>query len=355
MVFADGWKSALRLKKEEYEVYERARRCIQPAVFEEKSPHFQEIIASLVEKGILHAGGPVREGSPLWAREPIYLLQAGYFRDLGIPEKILDVRSPWQRIEVFRNDAFLYFTLNGTIQYHSDEYPIASCPRTVLPASLAGSLRKVLILGGGDGLIAGSLLGMKPAKMTIVEIDAEVSRLFRDNADVRKLSGNALAHGAVEVINDDAFSFVHRAERGYSLIFCDMELHSTRQLVEDPAQSYFSLLSRCSQLLSDEGVFVIMPPIDHEELSFFRAHLLPLLEKHSHAAAGIPSRDVRDWHYFLFSYFFRSVKRIQLKMFFTDEHMIYICSGSEIDDRKIGALLGAGLDRKYYRLPGKRG
>jgi spermidine synthase len=105
-----------------------------------------------------------------------------------------------------RSGAQFQLFLNGSLQFSSvDEYRYHEA--LVHPAlSLVGTPRAVLILGGGDGLAAREILKYPAVeRITLVDLDPEMTRLARENPLLRELNRSSLHDPRVHVVNRDAF------------------------------------------------------------------------------------------------------------------------------------------------------
>lgn len=122
--------------------------------------------------------------------------------------------SPYQRVVITRSAHDFQLFLNGALQFSSgDEYRYHEA--LVHPAfALVAEPRRVLVLGGGDGLAVREVL-RHPAveRVTVVDLDAAVTRLARELPELRELNGDALADPRVTVVNDDAMGWIER-DRG---------------------------------------------------------------------------------------------------------------------------------------------
>jgi spermidine synthase len=123
------------------------------------------------------------------------------------PDEIVYTQSsPYQRIVVTRGRAGFNLYLNGHLQFASaDEYRYHEA--LVHPAmALSGSPRRVLILGGGDGLALREVLRWEGvAAVTLVDLDPAMSGLSGAFPPLAALNGNSFADPRVTVINRDAF------------------------------------------------------------------------------------------------------------------------------------------------------
>ena len=93
--------------------------------------------------------------------------------------------TPYQRIVLTRRASDLRLYLNGNLQFSSrDEYRYHEALVWPVLGRVAHP-RQVLILGGGDGLAAREVLSdPQVAHVTLVDLDPEMTRLFRDNAEL---------------------------------------------------------------------------------------------------------------------------------------------------------------------------
>ncbi len=71
---------------------------------------------------------------------------------------------------------------------------------------------RVLILGGGDGLAAREVLRDERVKqVTLVDLDPEMTHLFRDTTQLAALNRGSLSSPRLHVVNADAFSLGARS------------------------------------------------------------------------------------------------------------------------------------------------
>lgn len=114
--------------------------------------------------------------------------------------------SPYQRIVVTKGRAGFNLYLNGHLQFASaDEYRYHEA--LVHPAlALAGKPKRVLILGGGDGLALREVLRWESVNaVTLVDLDPAMTGLSEAFPPLTELNKNAFTDPRVTVINKDAF------------------------------------------------------------------------------------------------------------------------------------------------------
>jgi len=117
--------------------------------------------------------------------------------------------TPYQRIVITRGRAGFQLFLNGNLQFSStDEYRYHEA--LVHPAMLlANSPRRVLVLGGGDGLAVREILKYPSVeRVTLVDLDPEMTKLSNRFPLLAKLNQQAFNDPRVRVVNEDAFIWV---------------------------------------------------------------------------------------------------------------------------------------------------
>jgi spermidine synthase len=135
------------------------------------------------------------------------LAEDGLFAD----EIVYAKTTPYQRIVVTRGRAGFQLFLNGHLQFSSaDEYRYHEA--LVHPAmELAGGARRVLVLGGGDGLALREILRHGSVEsVTLVDLDPDMTKLADRFAPLAELNRGAFADPRVHVVNQDAMIWLER-------------------------------------------------------------------------------------------------------------------------------------------------
>lgn len=150
----------------------------------------------------------VLAGGVVLAPRAVDLAEENLYAD----EVILARQTAYQRIVVtrWRDDVRLF--LNAHLQFSSrDEYRYHEA--LVHPGLAAlPDPRRVLILGGGDGMAAREVLRHRSvASVTLVDLDAGMTGLFAEHPLLRGLNDGALADPRVRVVNADAFRWLEEA------------------------------------------------------------------------------------------------------------------------------------------------
>jgi spermidine synthase len=123
--------------------------------------------------------------------------------------------TPYQRIIITQghagHDDSVRLFLNGNLQFYArDEYRYHES--LVHPAMAGfGAPRRVLVLGGGDGMAVREILKYPSVEsITLVELDANMTRLFSQQPLLRRLNHDALLSPKLKVINADAFRWLQQ-------------------------------------------------------------------------------------------------------------------------------------------------
>ena len=127
------------------------------------------------------------------------------------PDSIVYAKSsPYQRIVVTRGKTGHSLFLNGNLQFNSfDEYRYHEALVHPAFAAFSGEPKRVLVLGGGDGLAIREILKYKSVEsVQLVDLDPMMTGLSREVPALAELNKNALDDPRVSVTNADAFVWV---------------------------------------------------------------------------------------------------------------------------------------------------
>ena len=108
-----------------------------------------------------------------------------------------------------------------------------------------GAPRKVAVLGGGDGMAVREILKYPTVeRVTLVELDPAMTRLFRDHEPLAALNGHALRSPKVTVVNADAFRWLEEAREIYDVIVVDFPDPTNFSIGKLYTNSFYALLDR---------------------------------------------------------------------------------------------------------------
>ncbi len=138
-------------------------------------------------------------------------------------EKIIIARSsPYQRVIITSNKGKYRLYLNGNLQFSSDdEYRYHEA--LIHPAfRLKKNIKKVLVLGGGDGLAIRELLKYKDVEsVQLVDLDPIMIELFKNNSLLTKLNKDAFKDKRIQVFNKDAMQWINTCKDSFDFICID--------------------------------------------------------------------------------------------------------------------------------------
>ncbi len=163
--------------------------------------------------------------------------------------------SPYQRIVVTRWRDDIRLHLNGNLQFSSrDEYRYHDALVHPALAALPGA-KRVLILGGGDGLAAREVLRYPHVEsITLVDLDAKMTRLFATAPMLKALNDGALTSPKVKVLNQDALVWLEQNPDMFDLILIDFPDPSNFALGKLYSAAFYRLLEKH---LSATGLAVV--------------------------------------------------------------------------------------------------
>lgn len=135
---------------------------------------------------------------------------------------VYSTSSPYQRIVITRNKRELRLFLNGNLQFSSaDEYRYHEA--LVHPAlSSVSSLKRVLVLGGGDGIAVREILRYPAVeKIELVDLDAKMTSLFSTQEVLRGINQSSLLNKKVTVHNEDALTWLRNNRELFDAVVID--------------------------------------------------------------------------------------------------------------------------------------
>jgi spermidine synthase len=153
----------------------------------------------------------------------------------------------------FKDDLRLF--LNSHLQFSSrDEYRYHEA--LVHPGLAAISApRTVLVLGGGDGLAVREILKYPQIeKITLVDLDPEMTKLFSTQPMLTGLNQNSLLSPRLQVINADAFPWVDQSTGSFDFIVIDFPDPTNYALGKLYTTAFYRAVARH---LSAQGFLVV--------------------------------------------------------------------------------------------------
>jgi spermidine synthase len=196
-------------------------------------PGFLRVQAGLVI-GVLVAGLVASDKLTSLSEEGLYSDEIVYARS-----------SPYQRIVLTRGRGSFQLFLNGNLQFSSaDEYRYHEA--LVHPAmSLAPGARRVLVLGGGDGLAARELLRYPSVEhIVLVDLDPEMIATARSHPLLRAANQGSLDSPKLEVVNADAWVWLQEDHGRFDAVLVDFPDPNNYSLGKLYTSRFYRLLLR---------------------------------------------------------------------------------------------------------------
>jgi spermidine synthase len=153
----------------------------------------------------------------------------------------------------FKDDIRLF--LNSHLQFSSrDEYRYHEA---LIHPGLASipTPRRVLVLGGGDGLAVREILKYPQIEsITLVDLDPEMTKIFSSHAMLTELNKNSLTSPKLHVINADAFPWIDFNTDSFDFIVIDFPDPTNYSLGKLYTTAFYRAVARH---LSAQGMVVV--------------------------------------------------------------------------------------------------
>lgn len=175
--------------------------------------------------------------------------------ELFADEIIYSRTTTYQRIVVTRGRAGFQLFLNGHLQFSSaDEYRYHEA--LVHPAmTLTGAPRRVLVLGGGDGLAMREILRYPSVEsVTLVDLDPAMTNLSHAFSPLAELNKHSFSDPRVQVINQDAMIWLEEPRGPFDVAIVDFPDPNTFALGKLYTTRFYRLLK--ASLSGDAAISV---------------------------------------------------------------------------------------------------
>ncbi|MFC0513897.1 polyamine aminopropyltransferase [Mucilaginibacter angelicae] len=168
---------------------------------------------------------------------------------------IFSKSTPYQRIIITKKGRDLRLFLNGNLQFSSvDEYRYHEALIHPVLQALPDA-KNVLVMGGGDGLAVREILKYPQIQtVTLVDLDKEMTKLFRTNEMLLKLNNRSFLSPKVTVINADAFSWAREQHKIYDAIIIDFPDPSNYSVGKLYTNTFYGIVKH---LLKPDGIMVV--------------------------------------------------------------------------------------------------
>ena len=173
------------------------------------------------------------------------------YQEHRIDKMYFEQKTEHQHLMIYHNATLgRVMTLDGVVQTTEADEFIYHEMLTHVPIFAHGDVKKVLIIGGGDGGILREVMRHKSIQATQVEIDQAVIDMSREH--LPKHSDGAFDNPRATIIIDDGINYVKHCSDKFDVIIVD----STDPI--GPGEVLFTeeFYSHCKSCLSDGGLVV---------------------------------------------------------------------------------------------------
>ncbi len=160
-------------------------------------------------------------------------------------EIVYSTTTPYQRLVVTRWKDDLRLYINGNLQFSSrDEYRYHEA--LVHPALQSMPwARRVLVLGGGDGLAVREILRYPHiTHVTVVDLDPAMTGAFTTRPELVKLNHGALSDKRVTVVNTDAAVWLQKTDQMFDAAIVDFPDPSSFSLGKLYSVPFYGMLKK---------------------------------------------------------------------------------------------------------------
>lgn len=215
-------------------------------------------------------------------------LHAGFRMKLKVDKVLYEGDSDHQKLILFENETFgRVLALNNIVQTTERDEFVYHEMLTHLPLFAHGAVRKVLIVGGGDGGMLEEVLKHKGIeKVTMVEIDQAVVDFSKEH--LRFICNDAFEDPRLDLVIADGVEYVETTEERFDVIIVD----STDPV--GPGEVLFTgrFYAAAKKCLAQGGVLVTqngVPFFQGDELAGTLRCLRPLFRDATYYLAAVPA------------------------------------------------------------------
>ena len=164
--------------------------------------------------------------------------------------------SAYQRIVVTKGKTGYALFLNGNLQFNSfDEYRYHEALVHPAFAAFPGDAKRILVLGGGDGLAVREILKYQSVEhVTLVDLDPEMTKVSYSVPALGILNKNAFDNPRVHVTNADAFVWMDTQIEPFDIAVVDFPDPNNFALGKLYTTRFYNLLK--SKLKPDSSVVI---------------------------------------------------------------------------------------------------
>lgn len=205
---------------------------------------------------------------------------------IKIDRQLVSLQSDYQRIDIFESKEFgKILTLDGYLMVTEKDEFIYHDMITHVPMAVNPNIKKVLVIGAGDGGTIRELTRYKTiTHIDMVEIDEEVVNLCKKYLP---LTTSGLADERVHIHFEDGLKFVRRKDSEYDLIIVD----STDPF--GPGEGLFTkeFYGNCYRALVEDGIMV-----NQQESMYYTSYAESMKRAHKRIQDTFPVTKIYQAH-----------------------------------------------------------
>ncbi len=224
------------------------------------------LLLSFINAGLFKYAGPLQQ---IYLKNYYYGLPSDHpFWQVADLPRVDRHSTPYQEIDVvpdpftYRSKADYFLYIDQKLQYASAREVIYHESMVVGAINLHRRIpKKVLILGGGEGLVARELLiNPETERIDLVELDQAVLDLARSNELFVAQNKNALSSPRVHVHVADAYMWIKNNSEKYDAVFIDLPHPFSVELSRLFSSEFFTFVKRS---LTADGFVIFDYPANH--------------------------------------------------------------------------------------------
>lgn len=207
---------------------------------------------------------------------------------IGYNEQIHSEESEFQKIDFYKGDDFgTFFTLDGLMMVNEKDEFVYHDMITHPAFATNPDIKKVLIIGGGDGGTAREVLRYKSVEQVVmVEIDELVFRLSQKYLPIT--AAGVEEDPRMQMIFDDGLAYVkNAADASFDLILVD----STDPISVGEGLFTTAFYKECYRVLNDKGIL-----INQHESPYFAEYAENMRKAHKKIKNIFPIASVYQFH-----------------------------------------------------------
>ena len=206
-------------------------------VFRDKLKYFKELLALCLFIFVMLCAF-IFYGTYItrFAEKHLYFDQVIYSKQTPY-QKLVVTRSTTTREQRLYIDGHIQFSTRDEYRYHENlVHPVMS---------IEGQRKKVLILGGGDGLAAREVLKYDDVELIhLVDIDPEMVRISSELPILTRLNKESLSSEKLTAFSQDAFSFINQPGIMYDRVIIDMPDPHNEAINKLYSREFYTMIQR---------------------------------------------------------------------------------------------------------------